>query len=105
VFVVAPPTVATGVQQKTEFSVLGLAVYPNPAQERATIEYTLPQAGSVAIALYNTLGQNVATLFEGTQAAGHHTIPINLRILANGAYICRVAVGGRSTEQALQVVR
>lgn len=105
VFVVAPPTIATGVQQKNEFSVLGLAVYPNPAQERAIIEYTLPQAGNVAIALYNTLGQNVATLFEGTQAAGHHTIPINLRTLANGAYICRVAVGGRSTEHALQVVR
>jgi hypothetical protein len=46
------------------------ALYPNPTRAEATLRYALPTAMDVEISVYNVLGQRVATLANGGQAAG-----------------------------------
>jgi hypothetical protein len=59
-----------------------LSTYPNPFNSTVRIEYELPRAGDVQVSIYNTLGEEVATLFDGrtnrrnTHAqVGHPTPP------------------------------
>jgi len=51
--------------------------YPNPFNPTTTINYSIPQAGSVKITIYNLLGENVKTLFDGNKTAGNYQINWN----------------------------
>ena len=44
--------------------------YPNPFNPATKIDYTIAQSGPVSIRVYNTLGQEVATVVNETLAAG-----------------------------------
>ena len=53
----------------------GLApVWPNPARGDATIEYALPHAARVRIAVSDVQGRVVATLRDGVETAGAHRL-------------------------------
>ncbi len=61
--------------------------YPNPFNATTTISYSLPRAMSARLELYNLLGQKVATLAEGMQAAGSHRVSWNAQSAAAGVYV------------------
>lgn len=48
--------------------------YPNPFNPSTTIEYDLPEDGTVQLTVYNNLGQRVRTLYNGAQIAGAHKV-------------------------------
>jgi hypothetical protein len=86
------------------------APYPNPARERTVIGYQLPAASRTKLDLYNINGQRVATLVDGTQSAGRHSIAWNLRndkgcAVANGVYVLRLTAGSRHMASTLAVIR
>ncbi|MFH1010709.1 MAG: right-handed parallel beta-helix repeat-containing protein [bacterium] len=64
--------------------------YPNPFNPTTVIRYDVPQADKVSLTIYNLLGQRVATLFDGRQAAGSHTISWDAADLPSGVYFCRM---------------
>jgi hypothetical protein len=61
-------------------------VYPNPVNANATFQYYLPEDGQVSLEIFNSVGQNVAKLANGTQLKGEHTIQWNAEGMPAGIY-------------------
>jgi hypothetical protein len=67
--------------------------HPNPFNARTTIEYKLPKAGLVELAVFNIAGQRVAVLDRGTQPAGEHWAVWDASGLPSGIYFYRLLAG------------
>ncbi len=65
--------------------------YPNPFNPTTTISYQLPSDSKVKMIIYNTLGQEIATLFDGIRSAGYYQEVWNARSVASGMYIYQIA--------------
>jgi hypothetical protein len=70
--------------------------YPNPFNPSTTINYALPQAGSVTLKVYDVLGREVATLVNEKKAAGSYSVAFNASRLSSGTYIYRLTANGFS---------
>lgn len=72
--------------------------YPNPFRQRATFTLAVRERQQVRIAVYNLLGQRVATLYEGLMTAGiPHRFSLESNDLPDGVYLYR-AEGERFSE-------
>lgn len=81
------------------------SVYPNPFNPTATIVYTLPRAEHVTMTLYNVLGQQVVTLFDGFQQTGVHTIEFDGSSLSSGTYFLRMHAGDHSDFRVMTLIK
>ena len=69
--------------------------YPNPFRSTTTIEYALPEATWIRFSVFDLLGREIATLFEGNHPAGDHTIYWDGRdqvshVVPSGMYFVKV---------------
>ncbi len=64
--------------------------YPNPFNPATSIHYSIPKSGFVSLKVYDLLGQEVATIFEGNQAAGSYVATFDASRLASGVYFYRL---------------
>ena len=60
------------------------------AGSNVSLEYSLPAASEVTIALYDIAGRRVAALERAPQSAGSHTVTWSLPSLASGVYFARL---------------
>ncbi len=67
--------------------------YPNPFNPTTRIAYTLSQSSNVELVVFNTLGQMVTTLVNGTMPAGQHFATFDAHNLASGVYFYRLTAG------------
>ena len=72
--------------------------YPNPFNKSTVIRFALLQRSPVHLAIYNLMGQRVATLVEGPREAGFYTVYWNGTTqaggeLATGVYLYRLQAG------------
>ncbi|HVO72668.1 MAG TPA: endo-1,4-beta-xylanase [Ignavibacteriaceae bacterium] len=67
--------------------------YPNPFNPTTQINYSLAQSGYISLKVFNLLGQEVATLFEGFQQKGNYSAIFEGSRLATGIYIYRLTAG------------
>ncbi|MBU1882324.1 MAG: T9SS type A sorting domain-containing protein [bacterium] len=70
---------------------------PNPANPITWISYNLPYPQKAEIAVYNLLGQKVATLASCLQMPGQKTLIWNAGKYASGQYFIRMEVSGSGT--------
>jgi Secretion system C-terminal sorting domain len=66
--------------------------YPNPFNPSTTITVALPVAAELYVAVFNTLGRQVAELANGPIAAGTHQFTVNGSSLASGIYFVQATV-------------
>ena len=67
---------------------LGIRNYPNEFSWQTTIEYWIPEEMPVSVRVYNVLGQSIATLADGVQRAGRHTLRFTVpATLPTGLYL------------------
>ena len=79
---------------------------PNPVRQRATLAFGVREATATTVALFDVLGRRVATLYDGTPAAGRmHTVRLNTTDLPSGVYFVRLKADGRARTQKVTVVR
>ena len=78
--------------------------FPNPFNPTTMIRYGLPTASRVAVRIYNVLGQEVKTLFEGHMSAGVHEYTFDAGDLTSGMYIYRVEVGDQFVSKRMILV-
>ena len=81
------------------------ANYPNPFNPTTMLDFSLARAGEVQLAVYNVLGEQVATLAQGQMTAGQHQIAFNASALASGVYFARLSAFGETAEQKMLLIK
>jgi len=84
----------SAVGEKTGRPIVSFALrppYPNPFNETTTISFHLPHRGDVLLKVYNILGQEVATLADGSLRAGEHQVRWDAGEAASGVYFVRLS--------------
>ena len=79
--------------------------YPNPFNPSTVISYNLKQAGPVKLQVYNSLGQQVATLANGTQSAGIHKVTFNAAGLNSGLYFYKLQAGNFTQIKKMMLIK
>ena len=79
--------------------------YPNPFNPSTNIRYGLPQNAFVSLMVFNTLGQEVATLVHGDQEVGYHEVKFDGSKLASGVYFYRIQAGTYVDTKKLLLLR
>jgi photosystem II stability/assembly factor-like uncharacterized protein len=79
--------------------------YPNPFNPSTTIGYGLPNRSHVTLTVFNTLGQQVATLQNGEQDAGYHEVKFDATNLSSGVYFYRMQAGSYVETKKLLLMR
>jgi hypothetical protein len=79
--------------------------YPNPFNPTTHFEYSVPKAGHVSLKVFNTLGEEVATIFDGEQLAGKYIATFEGKGLPSGVYYYRLQSGSVSLTQKLVLMK
>jgi hypothetical protein len=80
--------------------------YPNPFNPSTTIEFAVPQTGRATMKVYNILGQEVATLFDGNaETAKIYTVNFNGSDLASGLYFYTLSSAGRMQTKRMLMMK
>ncbi len=67
--------------------------YPNPFNPTTNIKFSIPASGFVTLKIYNTLGQEVASLINEFKSAGTYQVDFNASNLTSGMYIYTLTSG------------
>ncbi len=83
-----------------------LSAVPNPYQDQTSIQFNLNETADVNLRVFNSLGQEVSVLFNGTLPAGKQQLPFNAieRNLPAGVYVAKLTVDGQESSIKLMHV-
>jgi hypothetical protein len=84
--------------------------YPNPFNAATQIVYQLPKSAHVTVAVFNVLGQKVATLLDRDEPAGVHSVEWNATdesgsAVASGVYFYRLVSENFADEKKMLLLR
>jgi hypothetical protein len=67
--------------------------YPNPFNPNTMIEYSIPQNSFVSLKVYNSIGQEVATLVNSEANAGRYSATFDAARYSSGVYFYTLTAG------------
>ncbi|MHC1739378.1 MAG: carboxypeptidase regulatory-like domain-containing protein [Ignavibacteriaceae bacterium] len=79
--------------------------YPNPFNPSTIISYQIPVSGKVSLKVFNVLGNEVATLVDGIQNSGKHSVSFNASQLATGVYFYKLESDNFSATKKLMLIK
>lgn len=82
--------------------------YPNPFSNSTTVQFDLDASSYVTLKIYDMIGNEIITLFDGYQSAGSHVIPWNAKNssgidVGSGSYLYELSVQPASSAGASSV--
>ena len=86
-------------------SAFSIESYPNPVQTTSNVRFSVPENGNVTVKLYDVMGFEVATLFNGYALANEYTVTLNAANLVNGTYLCKIVAGNNTAVHAITVTK
>jgi hypothetical protein len=102
---IIPPTNIGDRQVAMPISCNLMQNYPNPFNPSTTIRYGLAGQSHVTLAVFNTLGQQVAILENGEKEAGYHEANFDGSNLSSGVYFYRLIAGDYFESRKMIVLR
>ena len=80
-------------------------VFPNPANGKTTISYSIAVKSNVSIELYNLVGEKVTTFLNENKASGSYSNELNLKDAGvnAGIYFLKLKVGNNQNSMRLVV--
>jgi hypothetical protein len=79
--------------------------YPNPFNPTTSIKFGLPEKANVSLAIYNQLGEKIATLVNGELGAGYHKVEWNASNMTSGIYFYEIKTDKFSAVKKLVVLK
>ncbi|MCL4305867.1 T9SS type A sorting domain-containing protein [bacterium] len=79
--------------------------FPNPFNASTNITFSIPDANFATLKVYNLLGQEVATLFEGWQPTGKQTVTFDASDASSGVYLYELSSGKSSMSRRMILLR
>ena len=82
-----------------------LEIFPNPASERATVSFTLPENSDVSLQVTSMDGRIVQQFSPQTLAAGQQNLILETKTLAAGLYLIQLRMGNSVVTSRLVIAR
>ena len=79
--------------------------YPNPFNPSTTITFSLDRKSDVSLKVFNVLGQEVATMVNGTMGAGVQSVRFDAGNLSSGVYFYRLKANGQVLTRAMALTK
>lgn len=79
--------------------------YPNPFNPTTKINFDLAKSSNVRLVIFNSLGQEVETIFEGVKPAGSYQADFNGSSLSSGTYYYRLETDYYTETKKMQLVK
>ncbi|HQM36936.1 MAG TPA: T9SS type A sorting domain-containing protein [Candidatus Marinimicrobia bacterium] len=79
--------------------------FPNPFNPTTTIRYQVPVTSYLTITVYDLLGREVVTIFDGVQQAGNYTAILDGSNLTSGIYFYRMEANGFTETKKLVLLK
>ena len=81
--------------------------YPNPFNASTVIKYSIPNGSPVVVKLiiYDILGNEIATLVDKQQSAGHYEVRFNPADISSGIYFYKLTAGNYTGIKKLMLLK
>ncbi len=79
--------------------------FPNPFNPSTRIAYSIPEDGFVKLAVYNLLGEEVASIVNSVQKAGRYEVKFDASQLSSGVYIYRIESSNFTAAKKLMLLK
>lgn len=81
-----------------------ISVFPNPATNFSSVNYSLSAPGNVSLNVLNILGETIETINLGNQPAGENHYSLNTTKLKGGLYFIQVNNGNKKEVAKLTIL-
>ena len=78
---------------------------PNPFNPSTTINYSVPADGQVKLTVYNSVGQEMATLVNDARAAGTYAVSLDAADYSTGIYFYRLEADGQTLMRKMTLLK
>ena len=93
----------SGTDINTISSISSVNVYPNPANEQATLNINITEPSNVSVTVFDAFGRTISDNNHGLLSSGKHSIVLNTKDYNKGLFFIKININNTSLTQRLIV--
>jgi Domain of unknown function (DUF4832)/Domain of unknown function (DUF4874)/Secretion system C-terminal sorting domain len=90
---------------RTNLNKADLTIYPNPARQNTTVGYSLKQASTIQVSIFDLLGKEIKQIVNTKQPKGRYQLNFNTMALTDGVYFIKIRVNGEQETRKLIIAK